>query len=171
MRSEIRKGQVYWVKFLKDDSLNRPCIIVSSTKQNVCVLLLQTSITPYKLSGNYKSSVDGVYVSSNLKMIAIEDIMGYITELNSKDMEIVDRVLETHGTRRNKSMKYPENILRIVRQNLSLEPTDINKDDEINAMSQSEILDRVCEWEGFIGYGRIIRGWIKDIYGINLDEK
>ena len=72
---------------------------------------------------------------------------------------------------RNKSMAYPENILRIVRQNLDLEPTDTSRDDDINAMSQSEILNCVCEWEGFIGYGRTIRGWIKDIYGINLDEK
>ena len=68
-------------------------------------------------------------------------------------------------------MKYPENILRIVRQNLNLEPTDTSIDDEINAMSQSKILDCVCEWEGLIGYGRVIRNGIKDIYGINLDEK
>jgi hypothetical protein len=68
-------------------------------------------------------------------------------------------------------MTYPENILRIVRQNLNLEPTDASKDDEINAMSQSEIFNCVCEWEGIIGYSRTIRGWIKDIYGINLDEK
>jgi hypothetical protein len=68
-------------------------------------------------------------------------------------------------------MSYPENILRIVRQNLDLEPTDTIKDDDINAMSQPEILNCVCEWEGLIGYGRTIRDWIKDIYGINLDEK
>lgn len=68
-------------------------------------------------------------------------------------------------------MTYSENILRIVRQNLNLEPTDTSKDDEINAMSQSKILDCVCEWEGLIGYSRVIRGWIKDIYGINLDKK
>lgn len=29
-------------------------------------------------------------------------------------------------------MTYPENILRIVRQNLDLEPTDTIKDDDIN---------------------------------------
>ena len=67
-------------------------------------------------------------------------------------------------------MTYPDNILRLVRQNLDLEPTDTSMDDEINAMSQNEVLNRVCEWEGLIGYGRVIREWIKDIYGINLDE-
>ena len=67
-------------------------------------------------------------------------------------------------------MTYPENILRLVRQNLDLEPTDTSMDEEINAMSRNEVFNRVCEWEGLIGYGRVIREWIKDIYGINLDE-
>lgn len=67
-------------------------------------------------------------------------------------------------------MAYPENILRLVRQNLDLESTDTSMDEEINAMSRNEVLDRVCEWEGLIGYGRVIREWIKDIYGVNLDR-
>ena len=67
-------------------------------------------------------------------------------------------------------MTYPENILRLVRQNLDIEPTDTSMDEEINAMSRNEVLDRVCEWEGLIGYGRVIREWIKDIYGIDLDR-
>lgn len=66
-------------------------------------------------------------------------------------------------------MTYPENILRLVRQNLDLEPTDTSMDEEINAMSRNEIFNRVCEWEGLIGYGRVICEWIKDIYGIDLD--
>ena len=67
-------------------------------------------------------------------------------------------------------MTYPENILGLVRQNLDLEPTDTSMDEEINAMSRNEVLDRVCEWEGLIGYGEIIREWIKDIYGVDLDR-
>ena len=67
-------------------------------------------------------------------------------------------------------MTYPENILRLVRQNLDLESTDTSMDEEINAMSRNEVFNRVCEWEGLIGYGRVIREWIKDIYGIDLDR-
>lgn len=67
-------------------------------------------------------------------------------------------------------MTYPENILRLIRQNLDLEPTDTSMDDEINAMSRNEVLDRVCEWEGLIGYGKVIREWIKDIYSVDLDR-
>ena len=42
-------------------------------------------------------------------------------------------------------MIYPENIRRLVRQNLDLEPIDTSMDDEINAMSRNEVLNRVCE--------------------------
>ena len=67
-------------------------------------------------------------------------------------------------------MTYPENILRLVRQNLDIEPTDTSMDEEINNMSRNEVLNRVCEWEGLIDYGRVIREWIKDIYGVDLDR-
>ena len=67
-------------------------------------------------------------------------------------------------------MTYPENILRLVCQNLDLEPTDTSMDEEINNMSRNEVLNRVCEWEGLIGYGEVIREWIKDIYGVDLDK-
>ena len=68
-------------------------------------------------------------------------------------------------------MNYPENILRLVRQNLNLEPTDTSSDEDIQSMSREEVLERVCRWEGLIGYSETIREWIKDIYGINLDVK
>ena len=67
-------------------------------------------------------------------------------------------------------MIYPENILRLVRQNLDIESTDTSMDEEINNMSRNEVLNRICEWEGLIGYGRVIREWIKDIYGVDLDR-
>ena len=67
-------------------------------------------------------------------------------------------------------MTYPENILRLVRQNLDLEPTDTSMDDEINNMSRNEVLNRVCEWEGLIAYGKVIHEWIKDIYSVDLDK-
>lgn len=67
-------------------------------------------------------------------------------------------------------MTYPENILRLVRQNLDLEKIDTSMDEEINNMSRNEVLDRVCEWEGLIGYSEVIREWIKDIYGVDLDR-
>lgn len=36
--------------------------------------------------------------------------------------------------------------------------------------SMNEIFDAILEYEGFIGYGNKIRSYIKEIYGINLDQ-
>lgn len=67
-------------------------------------------------------------------------------------------------------MKYPENIMRMVRGNLDLEHDDTSRDGEIEAMSKHEVLNRVCEWEGIIGYGDTIIKWINQIYRIDLNK-
>ena len=63
---------------------------------------------------------------------------------------------------------YPDYIMEKVRQRLGLEPYDTSRDSEINNMSHGTVLDHVLEWEGIIGYGYTIPGWIKDIYGVDL---
>lgn len=68
-------------------------------------------------------------------------------------------------------MKYPENIMRIVRWSLDLEFDDISRDREIEAMSKQEIFSRVCDWEGLIDYDSTIKSWIKQIYGIDLNKE
>lgn len=67
-------------------------------------------------------------------------------------------------------MKYPENIMRMVRESLGLEPDDTSRDEKIEAMSKQSIFNRVCNWEGFIGAGDTIIKWINQIYGIDLNE-
>lgn len=67
-------------------------------------------------------------------------------------------------------MKYPENIMCMVRQNLDLEPDDTSRDGEIETMSKQEVFKRVCNWEGFIGAGDTIIKWINQIYGVDLNE-
>lgn len=64
--------------------------------------------------------------------------------------------------------KYPEYIMCYVRQHLGLKPNDTSEDDAINAMAESEIFSRVCDWNGLIGYGDTIRTWIKDIFRKDL---
>ena len=67
-------------------------------------------------------------------------------------------------------MKYPENIMRMVRGNLELEFDDTNHDGEIEAMSKHEVFNRVCNWDGLIDYGDTIIKWINQIYGIDLNK-
>lgn len=67
-------------------------------------------------------------------------------------------------------MKYPENIMRMVRGNLDLELDDKIRDGEIEAMSKQEMFNRVCNWDGLIGYGDAIIKWINQIYGVDLNK-
>lgn len=64
--------------------------------------------------------------------------------------------------------KYPEYIMKKIRQRLGLDEEDKSRDTEINAMSSFEAFEEVLEWEGFIGYARQIKGWIEDIYKVEL---
>lgn len=65
--------------------------------------------------------------------------------------------------------KYPENIMRYLRQRKGLELNDTTCDDEINLMTPNEAFEEVLEWDGLINYAYTIKRWIEDIYGINLD--
>lgn len=65
-------------------------------------------------------------------------------------------------------MKYPEYIMELVRQHLGLEHYDTSRDEEIGTMSHDSVLDHCLEWEGIIGYGYTITGWVQDIYGVTL---
>jgi len=68
-------------------------------------------------------------------------------------------------------MDYSDEILEAVRQNIGLKADDESKDDEIAEMSKEEVLDRVFNWNGLIGYGSAIKQWIEDIYGVNLEDE
>lgn len=65
--------------------------------------------------------------------------------------------------------KYPNAIMEAVRQNLGLEETDESMDDEIEEMSKEEVLERVCSWNGLLGYGSTIKQWVGDIYSVILE--
>lgn len=37
-------------------------------------------------------------------------------------------------------------------------------------MTKDEAFERVCNWNGLINYHNTIKGWVEDIYNIELDE-
>lgn len=65
---------------------------------------------------------------------------------------------------------YPKDIMEALRQRKHLEPDDTSRDDEISLMSPNEVFEEVLEWDGLISYAYKIKRWIKDIYGIDLNE-
>lgn len=65
---------------------------------------------------------------------------------------------------------YPKDIMEALRQRKDLEPDDTSRDEEISLMSPNEVFEEVLEWDGLISYVYKIKRWIKDIYGIDLNE-
>lgn len=66
--------------------------------------------------------------------------------------------------------KYPEYIMRNVRENLGLESNDTSKDREINEMDKIRVLDAYLTWEGIIGYTYEIISIIEDIFEVELNN-
>ena len=67
-------------------------------------------------------------------------------------------------------LRYPEHIVKCIRQRLGLEEDDTSRDEEISLMTPPEVFEEVLEWDGLIGYFCTIKNWIEDIYGFDIDE-
>jgi len=65
--------------------------------------------------------------------------------------------------------RYDEYVMKIIRQRYEINENDTSRDKEINELSPSSVLEEVLIWEGIIGYGAKIKGWIKDIFEVDLD--
>ena len=93
-------------------------------------------------------------------------------ELNdsAKVSEALKQLKEYNSNVGTSQNKYSDEIMRIVRQRLGLNAFDTSKDSLINEMDKGEIFDHVCTWEGFVCYSDAIKGWVLDIYGVDLDD-
>ena len=52
---------------------------------------------------------------------------------------------------------------------MGLEKDDVSMDEEILNMSKSEVFKGVVNWRGLVGYEDTLKGWVLDIYGVDLD--
>jgi len=65
--------------------------------------------------------------------------------------------------------KYPEYIMKTVRETLQDHWSDKEKDIYIiEGMSKDDVLDAVLTYHGFIHCMYSIKGWIEDIYSVEL---
>lgn len=60
--------------------------------------------------------------------------------------------------------KYPDNIMRNVRQALGLEPDDTSEDVTINEMDRDAVFRLWLQWEGILGYGTKIKNAVDAIF-------
>lgn len=66
--------------------------------------------------------------------------------------------------------RYPEYIIRYLRQRKGLDVDDTSHDEQLYAMSPSDVFAETLEWNGLLGgWDSQIKGWIMGIYGIDLD--
>lgn len=68
--------------------------------------------------------------------------------------------------------RYPEYILRVLRQRSDLEENDPKLDERFQSMPPSQVFTEVLEWNGLLGgWEYRIKHWIKDIYGIDIEAE
>ncbi len=61
--------------------------------------------------------------------------------------------------------------MKYLRQREGLDENDTSMDNELNKLSPNEVFTEVCIWNGLMGnYDETIKGWIKSIYKIDLDN-
>lgn len=68
-------------------------------------------------------------------------------------------------------MKYSDYVYECLRQNMGLNKDDTSYDDDIDAICRSEVFNRFCNWHGVISWGYDLRKYVKDIFGVDLDEQ
>lgn len=103
--------------------------------------------------------------------MTMTDLDDYIDDAVAAISERIESI-ERSGTRlENNPNRYPEKIMRCVREMYGLSEYDESRDAEINNMSHGEVFDSVCEWDGLVHYSAKIKSWIMDIYGIDLDNE
>ncbi|WP_346938066.1 hypothetical protein [uncultured Clostridium sp.] len=93
------------------------------------------------------------------------------SKTTKEEKDIVDKIVEYNTYRENSNNKYSEEIMKYLRQREGLNKYDFSNDDEINKMSPNEAFDNVVKWNGLLGgYSNTIKSWVKEIYGVDLDE-
>ena len=128
----------------------------------------------YRVTLKYKGMTGNCSVSKmcspgNEKSLCMKSIDTAISGMyiNAGNLEEAKAWLD--GERWHAKRKYPEYIMSYVRQNMGLDSDDTSNDDLINSMNRKDIFDRVLNWNGIIGYAGQIKGWIEEIYGIELE--
>lgn len=117
----------------------------------------------YKDMFKYLEENDLGVSSLNLSIIERMDLNDPSTLLRVK--EIIDRY------ENNSSNKYSEDIMTQLRQRRGLEKYDISEDEEINNMSKEKVFSDLFGWNGLRGWDYTIKNWIKEVYGIKLDDE
>lgn len=85
--------------------------------------------------------------------------------------EIIDKIIDYNDYVKSGNNKYSEEIIQYLRQRYDLNKFDYSSDDEINKLSPNEVFEHVVKWNGLLGeYHSVIKAWVKEIYGVDLNK-
>lgn len=128
----------------------------------------------YRVTLKYKGMVGNCSVSKMCsprceKSVCMKSIDTAISGMYINAGNLAEAKAWLDGERWVVKEKYPEYIMSYVRQNMGLDSDDKSKDELINSMDKKDVFNRVLNWNGIIGYAGQIKGWIEEIYGIELE--
>lgn len=94
-----------------------------------------------------------------------ETAMSYVDELGG-----VEELKRLVAQKNDVTKTYPEYVLRYLRQRWGMKPDDTSRDDMFQSMEPKRVFGEVLIWNGLLGgWDRQIIGWIKDIFGVDLE--
>lgn len=67
--------------------------------------------------------------------------------------------------------RFPEYIMRDLRERRGLEEDDTSEDNTINLYSKDKAYSEVMAWQGFKSWEWKMKKWIEDIYEVELKDK
>lgn len=83
----------------------------------------------------------------------------------------IEELEGNEAEREIENITYPESIMKALRKREGLDEDDTSLDSELSQLSKNRAFKEVLSWHGFIGrWDADIKQWIKDIYGIDLNE-
>lgn len=99
------------------------------------------------------------------------DLYDEFSKTMDNEDDIIKKIKKYNTYRENNNNKYSENIMMYLRQRNELNKYDFSKDEEFNKLSPNEVFQNIVTWNGLLGgYHEKIKSWVKDIYGIDLNE-
>lgn len=94
----------------------------------------------------------------------------YAKEISNSDL-IIDKIEEFNNYYENNNNSYSNDVMECLRQRGGLDRYDISKDNELSSLTRNEVFSEVCNWNGLLGgYDDTIKLWVKNIYGVDLEE-
>ena len=132
-------------------SLDEIIALAKAKKEGRCI------VTDSPISGTAQVLVDG-----KLEDRKVKEVVAFKT-----GEAIAVTVLVDKGKGKK---EYPEYILRHLRRRMGMEPDDTSRDEIFQGMEPKRVFKEVLIWNGLLsGWDRQIIGWIKDIYGVDLE--